>query len=776
MKQRLATLIGWLHAVAAFVVYRLTMAPTVSFWDCGEFIATSHKLMVGHPPGAPLYQLTAHLFTLLASSPDKVAFWSNMLSVVAASLTVAFLFWTLLRLMQELPSFEGYRPRHYIAASVGALSYCFCDTAWFSAVESEVYALAMLIAAVMVWASVRWYQCSTPTEGTRWLLLVALLAGMAPCVHMMALLALPFTAVLLLCRKIDDHRSGQRRRWLLPLLPPALLMFCIGLSPMVVTPMRADNKMPLNEGNPDNWASYRSYLQRDQYENAPLLYPRIWRHQPKDDEYYAYWSGHHGHRVAPDGTRLYEPNVLDNLQFFATYQLQYMYLRYFMWNFSGRYNDRNGLGSLQKGQFITGIPPVDRLLVGTGRWQPRESMPRERSSHTVLFLLPLLLGIWGMLCRKAPKGKASHANIAIVTLFLVSGVGLAVYLNMPCYQPRERDYAFVLSFYAWCLWIGIGALALMEWAEKRKVPQAVACCVVAVVPLLMAMQNYRCHDRSHNLVAYDTAWNMLHSCAPNAILLTSGDNDTFPLWYIQQVEGVRTDVQVVNTSLLSSSWYAEQTAYQLRQQGTDLLPADETGRRHKGSYALLDLVTNTRVLYDSIPLRPIYLTHYTANSMGEVFEGHLQLSGCTYRLGIRSEDTVAVEEMAEHVTTQFRYSPVKSFIDPISQQFVEQQMKDIALLADNMLDRGENPLPIVRRVLEPIDPDMVNDPRILCHYATLLGRCGESEQAETMTRYLQRRVASQLDYYRTLSAKQQRYIPSTLGPLMEAGETLGVVK
>lgn len=762
MEKRRSIVLGWLHALVAFVVYRLTMAPTVSFWDCGEFIATSHKLMVGHPPGAPLYQLLAHLFTLLAASPEKIALWSNMLSVVAASLTVAFLFWTMLRIIRMLPSFNHYRTSHYVAASIGALCYCFCDTAWFSAVESEVYALAMLIAAVTLWASLRWYQSATPSEGSRWLLLVALLAGMAPCVHLMAMLALPFTLILFIYKKRSDKQKGITQRWILPFLFPALLFFAIGLSPMLITPMRADNKMPLNEGNPNNWQNYRSYLKRDQYENAPMLYPRIWRNHPNDDIYYAYWSGNHGHQTAADGTRIYEPNLLDNLQFFTTYQLHYMYLRYFLWNFVGRYNDRNGLGSLQKGQFITGIYPIDRMLVGTGLWPPRDSMPRERHSHTVYFLLPLLLGIVGLLWRKGDKGRI---NGAVATLFLSSGVALAIYLNMPCYQPRERDYAFVLSFYAWCIWIGLGALALAQWIEQKKIPKAVAYTLLFLVPTVMLLQNYRSHDRSHNLIARDTAWNILHSCQPNAILLSVGDNDTFPLWYLQQVEGVRTDVQVINTNLLTTDWYAEQISYQLRSQGTDLLPCNEYGNYNTGGNAILQLIRNTQVLFDSMEIRPIYLTHYAANDMGDLFENHLKLTGCAYRLGPLSNDTVAIEEMTQHVTTQFLFSPVERFIDPTSQQFLEQQLKDIALLAENMMDRGQDATTIIHQPLDAIDADMVNDPRILYRYAQLLYRCGETQEGDALTTYLRQRINSQTYYYNSVAPQKRKYIPTTIGPI-----------
>ncbi len=764
------TYFGWLLTAVSFIIYRLTMAPTVSFWDCGEFIATNHKLMIGHPPGAPLYQLIAHLFTLLASSPEKIAFWSNMTSVVSASVTVGFLYWTLIHLTDHFIHNENTSWKHHLAAAVGALSYCVCDTAWFSAVESEVYAMSMLVSSTIVWASVRWYQCATPQQGYRWILLIALLGGMAPCIHLMSLLALPYLAVLLLFKKHNDHKQGQSRHWILPTIPIASIMLIIGLSPMIIIPLRADNRMPINEGDPSTFQNFRSYLSRDQYEKSPLVYPRIWRQRANDATYYRYWSGNHGHYHTADGTEVYDPNFIDNLQFFSSYQLQYMYLRYFFWNFCGRYNDRMGLGSLQNGQFIVGIPPIDRLLVGTGQWQPRDAMHRERQSHTCYFLLPLILGIWGLIYNYRHRaGFWSNT-----TLFLLSSIGLAIYLNMPCYQPRERDYAFVLSFYAWCLWIGIGTLAFIQWASHKHIPKILIYTISLAVPALMAAQNYPSHNRRHNQVARNTAWNTLNSCEKNAILFCVGDNDTFPLWYLQQVEGIRTDVQIVNTSLISTRWYSKQIANQLAQQGSKLLVADSNGLVPIGVRAFEEIILSSGALTDSSALRPIYLTPYAFNEFREHFKQHLQLTGIAYRLGPYSSDTVACEEFLNHLNNHFVFTPVDHFIDYTSQKFVEEQLRNVIILSNNLVDKNqkEAAYQALHTAFDSVQLECINDPTLLLSYSHLLSLCNREKESQDLKTYLCHRISIQQRYYNTLSNTNRTFIPYTLRPIQEVATVL----
>ena len=535
------------------LVYLLTMARTVSFWDCGEFIATSHSLGVCHPPGAPLYTLLAHLFCLLAPAPQWVALCSNLLSALAAAFTNAFLFWTLSRLLGK----NGCLP-----SLIGTLCYAFCDTAWFSAVESEVYALAMLIASVIIYCTVRWRGDGNP----RWLLLLALLTGLGACTHELTLLALPAVLVAMAMAKAKAETPLRQKALTLAL---ALVFFLIGLSPYAMIPLRAQANPYLNNTDPSTPEAFKSYISRSQYENAPLLYPRIWRQHPGDEQNYLEWGGDH------------KSPLLRNAQFFVTYQLGFMYLRYWLENFAGRHF-----------------------------WE--------------LLWLPLLLGLVGM----AHQWKRHRrAFWPLATLALFSGIGLAVYLNMPAYQPRERDYAFVLSFYAFAFWIAYGVKRL---TSTLLLPPS----TLLLVPLLMLCVNYHHNDRSHNTAARDVAWNILHSCEPDALLFTTGDNDTYPLWYLQQVEGVRTDVRIVNVSLLTTQWYARQMAPEC---------TDADGHQLRGPRAVMDLIKR------NLDQRPIYLTHYTERDYRPLFPDRLGLTGNAFRLTPEPCPEVLQEEALRHL-------------------------------------------------------------------------------------------------------------------------------
>lgn len=780
--RRTGTLVGCASGLVALVVYLLTLAPTVSFWDCGEFITTNRYLLVGHPPGAPFYQLLAHLFTLTAASPERVALWSNLLSATAGGLTVSFLCWTLLRLMQLMQSYATtatprLRSHHYVAACVGSLCYAFCDTAWFSTVESEVYSLSMLMASVVLWATLRWYDEATSATGARWLLFIALLLGLATCVHLLALLVIPTLILAMILLKVRLLRQGDHRRLILPALPAMALFFLLGLTPYLILPLRADNRLPLNEGNPSTVSSLINYVNRSQYEQAPLLYPRIWRHHGNDDYYAAYWCGHG--TLTPEEATNYPFTVGDNLQYFASYQLQYMYLRYFMWNFAGRYNDRQGLSTLQNGQFVTGLPPLDRLLVGTAHWQPKESMLRDRQSHHVYFLLPLLLGLCGLVY----QWRHHRVGFALVALlFLIAGIGLAIYLNMPCYQPRERDYAFVLSFYAFCLWIGLGSLSVCQWAihltAKRRrntvpISHGISLTAIMLVPLLMLTSGYADHDRSHNRMAHDYAWNLLHSCQPNAILLTIGDNDTFPLWYLQLVEQVRTDVQIINLNLLSTQWYADQIAYQLHQRGLALLTPDPGNGNPQGSTAINQLLSNSEVLTNEQPATPIYLSRYAFDEYSDVFRHHTQLTGEAYRLTPYTDDTVDCDEFLHHLP-DFHFTSGGSYIDPVALSFIRQHCQHILLLANNLLSVGDSTtaLNVARQTLNDIPLGWIDDPRQAVALTHIIRHCGDHRTYQKYYHQLHVMLQGQLDYYATLPPAKQCYITYTLTPIEQAWHNL----
>ena len=826
-KSRIYNLIGWCIAALGTAVYMLTLEPTVSFWDCGEFIATSYGLQIGHPPGAPLYQLLAHCFMLLAGDDvSRLAWWSNALSAVAGGLTAMFLFWTLLRLLEaesgkrkaesvetengkrktesvvfeaesDEPKSDNSTRRFplsafrfpFVASLVGSLCYLFCDTAWFSAVESEVYSLSMFFSAVIIWAAVRWWQGGD----ARWPLLAALLLGLSVGVHQLSLLTVP---VLVLVFFFKRRSSVSQRRFplsalRLPLL--ALLFFAIGLSPYLILPIRAAADPPMNQGNPSTFKAFSSYVGRDQYEKAPLIYgrcfnspvvaynegkpvyakemdmffPRMWKQHPNAELYYTDWTGRHGKMVDVGGREYYKPSFGDNMVVFSGYQLGYMYLRYLMWNFSGRYDDRQGFGNLQKGQFVTGIPFVDRLYVGTAAKRPSSL---ENAGYNRYFLLPLLLGIVGIV---AVGRRNRRVFWLVMTLFLTSSVLLAIYLNHPVYEPRERDYAYVLSFYAFAMWIGFGANAVFCKTFKRKWMQRFVkpLLVVATVgtPLLMAAQNWDDHDRSGRFTARDAAANLLDSCDKNAILFTVGDNDTFPLWYMQYVEGYRTDVQVVNISLLGSDDYCESTGRQLVRQGGDLLAGDEW--RSMGPYGRM-----MTIIGNNGGERPVYFSHYAHCDRRVAFDNRLQLSGMAYRLcDTASADSVDLQASHRLMTSVLRWHPLDGvYVDETSESFLCQYWKNALLVAENLAAKGRprKGAEVLDATYRQIPLSLLKDAQLFFRASKAYALCGDTVRSKAMLAQAQQVVGQKLEYYYTMSPRMRNYIPYTLNPLLALQDSI----
>ena len=516
-----------------------------SWWDCGEFIATGWTLGVGHPPGAPVYQLLSHLFMLLSfGNPMWVAPLSNAFSALCGGVTVGLLYATL-----RLLGTRGF------GAAVGALCYLFCDTAWFSAVESEVYAPAMLCCALDVYLALRW----RATGNARLLPLLALLLGLGVGVHMMSLLVVPALTLILFARLPRLSRITGLFRVLLF----SLFFFLLGLTPYAIIPLRAAANPPINEMG----ESFGAYLKRDQYEKAPL-YPRMWRE--RDSANWDEWT------LGTEG-------VLGNVVYYGSYQVGFMYLRYLMYNFIGRENIH---------------------------WH-----------CVVVFVLPFLLGLWGLWQHR----KRSRVDFwVIMLLFLFGGLILNLYLNHPCYEPRSRDYVYVLSFYAFALWIGIGADNLPHrWWRW----------LALLAPLTMAIGNWSDHDRSHCHSVHDIAANHLESCDPDAILITLGDNDTFPLWYLQQVEGCRTDVDVYNLGL--TGWQEV-----LRIIGT------------AGS-------------------RPVYFTQYFYQRYAYLFPDQLRCEGFCWRLVSPDADlTPVVHDGIRWNITE------REYVDRVSEKFLASWQKN----------------------------------------------------------------------------------------------------
>ncbi len=699
--RRLNNLLGWVIFAISALVYLLTIEPTVSLWDCGEFISSAFKLQVGHPPGAPLFMIMARTFSMIAGEHhDKVALMVNASSAIVSALTVMFLYWSIVHLAQKLMvnrlqmttetgvSLPSFRDHFIVIGSgiVGALAYTFSDSFWFSAVEGEVYASSSLFTAVVFWAMLKWENEADEKYANRWLILIAYLMGLSIGVHLLNLLAIPAIGMIYYFRKYKATTRGVIAALTVSLLLLAsvmyivipgvvwlagrfelvfvngfgmpynsgVLVYCIllvgglsyglwktyrnknyavntillaftviliGYSCYAMIVIRSSANPPMDENNPDNVFSLQYYLNREQYGDRPLvrgqyfnarpvgikegkntysqldgeykvtnkklaykfdprfttIFPRMYSSDEEHTKVYMEWAGLQESKlyqprqdaqgnVARDqnGKLLYDhnapknpPGFISNLRFFFRYQLGHMYFRYFMWNFVGRQNDTQGMGDPLNGNWISGIAPVDHVLIGSEKYLPAEDA--HAPSRNTYYFLPLLLGLFGLVFHFQRDVKNFWV---VMLLFVLTGIAIVIYLNQTPIQPRERDYAYAGSFYAFAVWIGLGVYALFDSLNNklRKGYMAILLTIVclALVPGIMASQNWDDHDRSGRYTARDIAANYLNTCAPNAILFTNGDNDTFPLWYAQEVEGIRTDVRVVNLMLLNMDWYIDQ--------------------------------------------------------------------------------------------------------------------------------------------------------------------------------------------------------------------------
>ena len=759
--------LGWLTFVIAAVTYMMTLEPTASFWDCGEFIAQGYKLEVGHPPGNPIFMLTANFFTHFASSPATVAICVNAMSALLSAGTILLLFWTVTHLVRRLLVKDGTEELSWQQLALimgsglcGALAYAWSDTFWFSAVEAEVYAFSSFCTALTFWLILKWENRSDKPHSDRYLVAIAYVIGVSVAVHLLNLLCIPAIILVIYYKKsarttakgsllalllsfaiialilfglvpgfveiaqyaellfVNSFGFGfnsgvitytvifiallawtvyeyhmqkdlKRMKWsflmtvffsgilflgdnlLIPVLLTAALAVWLfaftgkkfpvrilynitlyiavifaGYSSYALILLRSNAQTPMDQNSPDNIFSLGSYLNREQYGKTPLLYGPAYtapimrdetgggviaseakkyvkeekatpdapdRYIEIDDEFNRDYS------YSPDMNmffpRLYDsaakdkyeramggieketvnaqvsesgntqtvekPKFSENIRYFFQYQLNYMYWRYFLWNFAGRQNDIQGHGEITHGNWISGIPFIDNPRLGDQSLLPDE-LGKDNAGHNVFYMLPLLLGLIGLLWQAYSGKRGIEQFWTVFFLFFMTGIAIVVYLNQVPEQPRERDYAYAGSFYAFSIWIGMGVAGLYKalvWivrnavkrpdkevaddntATPRKADTAMAVVAVAFglfVPLQMVSQTWDDHDRSGRYACRDFGMNYLSSVDENGIIFTSGDNDTFPLWYAQEVEGWRTDVRVVNLSYLATDWYIDQ--------------------------------------------------------------------------------------------------------------------------------------------------------------------------------------------------------------------------
>jgi len=669
--KKLNNIIGWFVFLLASIVYLLTIEPTVSWWDCGEFIATSYKLEIGHPPGNPVFMLIGRFFAMLAfGDVTKIAMMANVKSALASAFTVMFLFWTITALAKKI-LIKKDEPLDITKAIilfgsgfVGAMGFAFTDSFWFSAVEGVVFPSSAVFTAIAFWAIIKWEAVADNKQSDRWIIFIALMIGLSMGIHLLNLLTIPALGFVVYFKKYKASAKGviitlllsfaillfvlygiipgsvqiaaqfellftngmgfpfgtgftvfvllvvglitfgiyyanKKRKRILSISMLCLTMIMLGYSSYALIVIRSKANTPINENGPDNLFSLLSYINREQYGDRPLFYGQYYNAKyidnkegamnyiPGDKKYepvgrkvipvyepqncgmfprmysseenhifaYKMWAGITGDR---------KPTFGENLKFFWSYQIDHMYWRYFLWNFVGRQNDLQGDGydyygnkDILNGNWYSGFPFIDEPRLG-----PQSNLPESikwNKGRNRFYFLPLILGFIGLIYhfRKSRKDV-----FVVLVLFFLTGLAIILYTNQTPYQPRERDYAYCGSFYAFAIWIGFSVAGLYQMISKwwKGIIPATAitliCCFCA--PYILARDGWDDHDRSHKTSARDFAENYLQSCAPNAILFTNGDNDTFPLWYLQEVEGIRTDVRVVNLTLLSGGWYVHQ--------------------------------------------------------------------------------------------------------------------------------------------------------------------------------------------------------------------------
>ena len=845
--KKLNNIVGWMVFLFATIVYIMTLEGTTSLWDCGEYITTAYKLEVGHPPGAPLFNMLGRIFSLFGGSPENAAYMVNLMSGLSSSFTVLFLFWTItmiskkiqlapaMSLFNKSAEVEKVEKKNVLSAAqgwaaigsglIGAIAYTFTDSFWFSAVEGEVYAMSSFFTALVVWAIFKWdsemadIQEAQVDDATyapeknpdRWLIFIFFMIGLSIGVHLLNLLCIPVLAYVIYFRKYPKTTiggflltgvigvfilgfiqailipmtvqiaSGFERYFvnsmgmpfnsgtivffmlLIGLLVGGLwftkkkgysvantavwsaTMIFIGYSCFAMIVIRSNENTPLDENDPENLVSLQSYLKREQYGDWPILYgqyynaqtlpgnewrdrsdiylrrfvvqsktgneikgfkseaeaiafrdqlgsgdivekyfqtfdgtnqkaafepeqstflPRMYSAEPRHVNGYKSWSGHNDFMVqGPKSDKSYMkifdrqgnfvgnvPTFGENMRYFASYQVGWMYWRYFMWNFSGRQSDEQGHGSPRDGNWITGLNFIDKHHIGDQTKAP--SIITENPSHNKFYMLPLILGVIGFIFMLMKSVKEWWI---ITLLFLFTGFAIILYLNQKPFEPRERDYAYAASFYAFSMWIGLavtamfdafktwqwkdlgyvvgafvvlggmfyfgdktasmgmfylalvmaallGIMILLRSAIKSETTAAyIAIALTFPVPVIMGAQGWDDHDRSGRTTARALAYNYLQSCDTQGIVLTNGDNDTFPLWYLQEVEGVKTDVRVCNLSLLNTDWYTEQMTKKAYE--SEALPISFTEEQYRqyGYRDALAMGGTTSLIYTTWP-------------------------------------------------------------------------------------------------------------------------------------------------------------------------------
>ena len=711
-------ILGISTGILSFVVFALTVEPTASYWDCAEYISTSAKLQIGHPPGAPLFQMLGAIFSIFALELNQIAYAVNMMSVLSSALTIVFLFWSIsligkeiLGLTNSLKTDEAIKV--FGSSFLGSISFTFTDSFWFNAVEAEVYAMATLILAILFWLGLKWVDDFQNQRADKWLVLISFVVGLSFGVHFMGLLAIPSIGLLYYFKKykkfniksflianiisvsillfifklllpstlsmfgnlevffVNDlglpfnsgtiftafilvaiiyytlNYSYKKKLYLMNLSLLCLTFIFIGFSSWLMIPIRSNADTVINENSPKDARSLLAYYNLEQYPDTYLFYgpmfsdiyagqdsdipykddipkyerdykinkyiivndwkngkinsnrnhegffPRMWssgnatnymnyfgflefeiKNEYKNESQIVDLVSSFKNRIMEDDVDaddyhefltnfgsyldIKKPSLMTNINYFVNYQLVQMYFRYFMWNFSGRQNDKQWKYDVENGNWLSGINLIDEFRLG-----PQKELPDDvlnNKARNKYYMIPLILGLIGFIFI---FNKSFKVLWPILLLFLFTGIALKFYLNERVFEPRERDYALVGSFYAYCIFIGFSFLALVEFGLKylnKKFSYILSFLIVITCPLLLSFNNWDDHDRSDRYTAQTLAKAYLDSIDEDkqAIIFTIGDNDTFALWYAQEIENHRTDVRTINTSLIATDWYMDQ--------------------------------------------------------------------------------------------------------------------------------------------------------------------------------------------------------------------------
>ena len=572
--KKLNNIIGICLFAFSMLIYSMTTEPSVSFWDCGEYIATSSKLQVGHPPGASLFQIVGSIFSFLSfGDKSQIAFTLNILSGLFSALCVMFIFWTTTIIAKKLLSKEkltNYKMLLIFSCGIiSSLSLTFSDTFWFSATETEVYSMATLFLSVIFWMILRWENDYESKYSNRWIILIFFFLGLSMGVHFLTLLAIPAVCVTIYLKSFKFNVKGlllsifislillgfiigiffpftisffasseiffvntlglpfysgylvaliiysaiitfslifssKKKLIKLQTISLCISFLLIGFSSWLILPIRANALVPVNENDPSTAMSLYSYYQRKQYGSSPLIYGPVYtafegeikldKKKPYLDDRPSYVKDNISKKyiVSNDGKEsirnidskhktifprmhLEDKNIIDNykkimnysntktkinffdnLMFFFKYQFGYMYGRYFAWNFIGRQNDFQGKYTPIKGNWLSGVSLIDNYRLDQDKLP---SLYKNNKANNKYYFLPFILGLLGMYYLFKKDRKAFFKTL---TFFIFTGVGIVIFTNVKPFEPRERDYAYVGSFYAFCIWMGLGVLFLFD--------------------------------------------------------------------------------------------------------------------------------------------------------------------------------------------------------------------------------------------------------------------------------------------------------------------------